>query len=311
MSTKNILSLVVILIIIIGGAYYFLNSGEEANYNRNTPPAVINEVIDDIETEETTVPTEEPITEIGPVEQIGKSVSGNAITAYHFGNGEKELLFIGGIHGGYSWNTALLGFELVDWFKTNEAKIPNNIKVTVIPVLNPDGLAKVTGKTDRFTMSDVNKTESVRTAGRFNANNVDLNRNFACEWQAVGTWQNKEVSGGAAAFSEPEAQAIKAYVERNEPTAVVTWYSAAGGVYASDCKNGVSKDTLALTNLFAKASGYTAHEEFDYYEITGDMVNWLASQRIPAISVLLTNHEQTEFAKNLAGVEAVLNYYAN
>ena len=39
---------------------------------------------------------------------------------------------------------------------------------------------------------------------------------------------------GAAAFSEPEAQAIKAYVERNEPTAVVTWYSAAGGVYASD-----------------------------------------------------------------------------
>ena len=92
---KNILSLVVILIIIIGGAYYFLNSGEEANYNRNTPPAVINEVIDDIETEDTTVPTEEPITEIGPVEQIGKSVSGNAITAYHFGNGEKELLFIG------------------------------------------------------------------------------------------------------------------------------------------------------------------------------------------------------------------------
>lgn len=314
MSTKNILWFGFILLIIIGG-YFYWNSSTETDYNKKEIPAPINEVNDVIDTateEETKVPDEvipEPKAE--PVTVIGNSAGKNNISAYHFGTGETELLFIGGIHGGYSWNTALLGFELINWFKANEDKIPANVKVTVIPVLNPDGLKKVTGKTDIFTSADVNKTESVRVSGRFNDNNVDLNRNFACEWQAKGTWQSREVSGGTVAFSEPEAQAIKNYVERNEPTAVVTWYSAAGGVYASNCNNGVSEQTLALTNLFAKASGYKAYEEFDYYEITGDMVNWLASQKIPAISVLLTDHTQTEFTKNLAGVEAVLNYYAN
>jgi len=312
MTTKNILWLGVILLIIIGGSFIFWNSGTDTDYTKENVPVQIDETINN-ETVTVTETPNETITEPEPetVTVIGRSAGQNNISAYHFGTGDTEVLFIGGIHGGYSWNTALLGFELIDWLEKNEAKIPDNIKVTVIPVMNPDGLEKVTGKTDRFISADVNKTESVRVTGRFNNNNVDLNRNFACEWQATGTWQNRAVSGGTAAFSEPEAQAVKAYVELNEPAAVVTWYSAAGGVYASDCKNGVSEATLALTNLFAKASGYTAHEEFDYYEITGDMVNWLASQRIPAISVLLTNHEQTEFDKNLAGVEAVLKFYAN
>ncbi len=184
------------------------------------------------------------------------------------------------------------------------------MKVTIIPVLNPDGLEKVTGSPDRFEAADVSKVESVKIAGRFNANDVDLNRNFDCEWQPTGTWQNRKVSGGEAAFSEPESKAVRSYVTENKPAAVVTWYSAAGGVYASNCKNGTLPETLALTNLFAKAAGYTAHEKFDYYEITGDMVNWLAGQKIPAISVLLTDRVQTEFNKNRAGVEAVLNYYA-
>jgi len=312
MTTKNILWLGVILLIIIGGSFIFWNSGTDTDYTKENVPVQIDETINN-ETVTVTETPNETITEPEPetVTVIGRSAGQNNISAYHFGTGDTEVLFIGGIHGGYSWNTALLGFELIDWLEKNEAKIPDNIKVTVIPVMNPDGLEKVTGKTDRFISADVNKTESVRVTGRFNNNNVDLNRNFACEWQATGTWQSRAVSGGTAAFSEPEAQAVKAYVELNEPAAVVTWYSAAGGVYASDCKNGVSEATLALTNLFAKASGYNAHEEFDYYEITGDMVNWLASQRIPAISVLLTNHEQTEFDKNLAGVEAVLKFYAN
>lgn len=313
MSTKNILLLGVILLIIIGG-FFFWNSGTETDYAKPETPALIEEVIDTEIATSTEVENETPtetIPEPEPITTIGLSAEDNKISAYHFGNGETELLFIGGIHGGYSWNTALLGFELIDWFTANEDKIPSNVKVTVIPVLNPDGLKKVTGTTERFTSADVNKTEAVRISGRFNANNVDLNRNFDCDWKAVGTWQNRSVSGGTAAFSETETKAIKNYVERNEPTAVVTWYSAAGGVYASKCGTETGKDTSTLTDLFAKASGYKAYAEFDNYEINGDMVNWLAGQKISAISVLLTNHEQTEFAKNLAGVEAILKFYAN
>ena len=69
-------------------------------------------------------------------------------------------------------------------------------------------------------------------------------------------------------------------------------------------------ETLALTNAYAKASGYKAYETFDFYSITGDMVNWFAKLEIPAISVLLTNHTDIEWEKNLKGIEALLKEYA-
>lgn len=303
---KNIMLIAGALIIIGGVAYYFLNQNPSDEYNKTPSTQVEVTATSTTKTE----PVVEEVPKNEPTSLIGKSVNDNDIVAYHFGSGDKELLFIGGIHGGYSLNTAQLGFELVDWFKANQNVIPKNVRVTIIPVMNPDGLEKVTGSGDRFEAADVSKVESVKIAGRFNANEVDLNRNFDCEWQPTGTWQNKTVSGGDSAFSEPESKAVRSYVTENKPAAVVTWYSAAGGVYASNCKNGTLPETLALTNLFAKAAGYPAHEEFDYYEITGDMVNWLAGQKIPAISVLLTDRVQTEFNKNRAGVEAVLNYYA-
>lgn len=240
---------------------------------------------------------------------IGKSIEGRDIVAYRFGTGETELLFIGGVHGGYSWNTSLVAFELMDYLKKNPSMVPENIKITVIPTVNPDGLNKVVGTTGKFTAADVSKSSEVVISGRFNADNVDLNRNFDCDWQASGKWQNKTVSGGDTAFSEPESLAIKNYVENNKPTAVVAWYSSAGGVYASNCHNGVSSETTAITKAFAKASGYPAYEDYNYYELTGDMVNWFAKNNIPAISVLLTNHSDIEWNKNKAGIEAIIKRY--
>ncbi len=238
---------------------------------------------------------------------IGNSVDGRPIIAYHYGDGRTELLFVGGIHGGYSWNTALVAYELIDYLETNPESVPENIKVTVIPVLNPDGLNEVVGTTSRFTSAQVSGDT---ISGRFNGNKVDLNRNFDCDWQSTGKWQNRDVDGGTAAFSEPEAQAVKNYIESRDLQAVVVWYSSAGGVFASSCHNGVLDETRTLTNLYAEASGYSAYEEFDFYEITGDMVNWLAKKEIPAISVLLTNHQDVEWAKNRSGVQALLNHYA-
>ena len=241
---------------------------------------------------------------------IGTSVEKRSITAYHYGSGETELLLVGGIHGGYSWNTALLAYELMDHLNAHPDVIPKNVRVTIIPLLNPDGLAKVTTATDHFTSADVTRSESARMAGRFNAHKVDLNRNFDCAWQSKGTWQNKPVSGGEKAFSEPESAAIKTYIDMHRPAAVIVWYSAAGGVFASKCNGGVLSDTHTITNLFASASGYKAYEDFDFYEVTGDMANWLAGQKIPAISVLLTSHEDLELDKNKAGVEALIKHYA-
>lgn len=228
----------------------------------------------------------------GDMNVIGKSVNESDIVAYHFGEGTKELLLIGGVHGGYSPNTTALGNELVTFFKENEDVVPEGLLVTIIPNLNPDG-AKVGG-----------------TAGRFNGNNVDLNRNFDCEWSAEAVWRNETVSGGAAAFSEPEAAALRGYVETYDPVAAIVWFSAEGKVYPSACGNTPSKASVELAATYATAAGYPAEAEFNAYAITGDMVNWMAKQGIPAISVLLTDYQNTEWEKNIDGVKAVLAKYA-
>lgn len=241
---------------------------------------------------------------------IGKSVQGREITAYHFGGGDKEIILVGGIHGGYSWNTALVAYEAMDYLKAKPDAIPSSVRVTVIPVLNPDGLSKVVGAAGRFAKEDVSSSQELKVSGRFNANNVDLNRNFDCDWQLAGKWQNTTVSGGSEAFSEPESSAIRDYIEAREPAAVVVFYSAAGGVFSSNCHNGILPETRAITNVYSKASGYPSYESFDFYKITGDMVNWLAKNKIPAISVLLSTHEDTEWDKNRAGIEALFKHYA-
>lgn len=304
---KNTIITLLILAVIGGGAYMYLKP-------KNNSPTTETKATET--TQETTSNNTQPTTPVAETPKdttktvIGSSVNNSPITAYHFGSGDKELLFVGGIHGGYEWNTVLLAYQLMDYLKANPDVVPKNVKVTVIPVLNPDGLQKVVGTTDRFLASDVPSSESVVVSGRFNANNVDLNRNFDCDWSPNGVWQTKKVSGGSAVFSEPESLAVKNYVETNKPTAAVVWYSAGGGVFASNCHNGVSPMTTTLTKKFADASGYTAHQSFDFYETTGDMVNWLAKNNIPAISVLLTTHSGTEWTKNKAGVEALLTYYA-
>ncbi|MBP6948818.1 MAG: hypothetical protein KBB50_01960 [Candidatus Pacebacteria bacterium] len=303
---KNII-IVFLVVLILGSSAYFI-------MNKPSSDAVIPPTTEVVTTTEQQTPQQTPPVKNVPVVNktetvLGTSVSGNNITAYHYGEGSTELLFIGGIHGGYEWNTVLVAYQLMDYLKANPNSIPKNVKVTVIPVLNPDGLKKVTGSTGRFTKADVSTEERVITAGRFNTNTVDLNRNFDCDWKKTGVWQTKPVSGGTSAFSEPESQAIKSYVDTNKPTAVVVWYSAAGGVFASSCHNGVSTETSAITKKFAAASGYPAYESFDFYATSGDMVNWFAKNNTPAISVILTNHTDTEWSKNLAGIKALLTYY--
>jgi hypothetical protein len=242
---------------------------------------------------------------------IGRSADSNEILAYQYGKGDTEIVFVGGLHGGYEWNTVLVAQQLSDYLKANPETVPANVKVTVIPVVNPDGLDKVVGTTTgNFTAKDVSASKEVVVSGRFNGNNVDLNRNFDCDWKAEGTWQNKTVSGGTSAFSESESKAVRDYITAHNPKAVIVWYSSAGGVYASNCHEGVLADTRSIMNTYAKASGYPAHDNFNFYEITGDMTNWLAKEGVPAISVLLTNHTDTEWTKNLAGVKAVLKYYS-
>jgi hypothetical protein len=242
---------------------------------------------------------------------IGRSVENREIEEYTFGNGKTHLLFVGGIHGGYEWNSVLLAYQLVDYLKQNPAAVPENISVSIIPSANPDGLFDVVGKEGRFSLADVPGGQNTAGVGRFNAHNVDLNRNFDCKWKPESTWRSKVVSAGNAAFSEPESRAIRDFVLKNNPAAVIFFHSQANAVYASECNAGILPATFTIMNTYSKASGYKAVSTFDAYEVTGDAEGWLASINIPAITVELQTHETIEWDRNLAGIKALFEYYRN
>jgi len=260
-----------------------------------------------------TITSPEPVpevVEVPRVETIGTSVEGRVIESHTFGTGETDLLFVGGIHGGYEWNSILLAYEMIDYFDANEAAVPENLTVHIIPNLNPDGLFIATNQEGRFTVADIPDVD-IHSAGigRFNANDVDLNRNFDCRWTPTSTWRGAEVSGGTSPLSEPEAVVLRDYVFDIDPVAAVFWHSRANNVYGSECGEGVAADTFTLMETYARAAGYGEVPVFDAYPITGAAEDWLASLGIPTISVELETRTSSEHQRNLAGTLATLELY--
>ena len=288
--TKRILTAVLIIVAVVGiGVFAFVGLSTKPP---ELPPVPVPKSI-------------EPLEEI-----IGQSVEGRAITAYRYGTGTgAELVFVGGMHGGYEWNSVLLSYAFMDYLNETPDAVPDNLSVTVIPSANPDGVYKVTGKEGRFNITAASTDKEILASGRFNAHGVDLNRNFDCKWKPEGTWRNKTVSAGTSPFSEPEAAALRDFVLKRRPDAVVFWHSQANAVYASECNDGILPKTLDIMNAYSKASGYKAATSFDAYSVTGDAEGWLASIGIPAITVELSTHETIEWEKNLAGIKALFEYY--
>lgn len=257
-------------------------------------------------------------------EVIGTSVEGRAIEAYTYlpapharawqagqaGGGGQHLVFVGGVHGGYEWNSVLLAYQFMDYLNEHLSTIPENLIISVIPSANPDGVFKVIGKEGRFSLSDAPRDRAATAPGRFNARAVDLNRNFDCKWKPESMWQSKTVSAGSAPFSEPEAQAIRDFALKHRPDAFIFWHSQSNAVYASECEAGILPETLDIMNAYSKAAGYQAVTSFEHYAITGDAEGWLASIQIPAITVELRTHETIEWDQNLAGIKAVFDYYS-
>jgi len=69
---------------------------------------------------------------------IGLSVEGKRLDAYRFGSGPIVRMIIGGIHGGYEANTATLVYMLRDDLRSGLIKVPGDITLYLLPMLNPD-----------------------------------------------------------------------------------------------------------------------------------------------------------------------------
>jgi len=241
---------------------------------------------------------------------LGYSAENRPIISYQFKDGPNKIIMVGGMHGGYEWNTILLAYELIDYFMQFPEQVPDSASLIIIPSANPDGQFAVVGKNGRFTADDiVDKNWEATFPGRVNGNQVDLNRNWDCLWTENAVWRNQPINPGANPFSEPETVALRDFLLTTQPTLAIFWHSTANGVFAARCPD-VYAPSLVLANIYGSAANYPVYEMFTSYEITGDASDWLVKEEIPAVTVELATYA-TEFEQNKAGVLAVLNAYGS
>jgi len=241
---------------------------------------------------------------------IGRSYGGRPIEHYVFGAGPVHLAFVGAIHGGYEWNSANLAYAMIDYFERNPAAVPDAITLHIVPVANPDGLARVAPDWQTGPIPTPAGVISDTYSGRFNGRDVDLNRNWDCHWQPTAVWRDEVVDAGLAPFSEPEVVALRDFFLAQPMQAVVFWHSAAGTVLAGVCDTSEAHaPSRELAQIYAAASGYSTQAPLGY-AISGDASDWLTTQDIPSVAIELTNHSVIEWDRNIAGTLAVLNHFA-
>lgn len=236
------------------------------------------------------IPTSTPYPDT-PQFSIGQSWEGRDIWAWQFGGGPTSIVLVGGIHGGAEANTVRLADLLVSHFHQQPEQVLPGIHLYIIPTVNPDGLSRGSS-----------------LAGRLNSRQVDLNRNWGCEWADTAYFRKTPVSPGPRPFSEVETLALRAFFLAVSPDTVLFYHSAAGGVFMGQCGDS-SPGADWLGPLLDGATGYRVRK-FTAYEVSGDASNWLAERGVPSAVVELFSGDRPEFDRNLAGVMALQCHFA-
>lgn len=224
--------------------------------------------------------------------QLGTSGAGRPVTAVKIGDGARKFVLVGDTHGGPEANTFRLATELINYFRAHASEVPPTVRLYIIPTLNPDGLAADT---------------------RFNARGIDLNRNMntdldTCsqnDWSihVQGAYGIESDTGGAFPESEVESRLIRNFLL--DASGVIFYHSTGGDVFPAFCEHAPS---IALAQAYAAATGYRYDRYWPNYNITGGMHDWAASLGMAAITPELINGIDTDYAQNLAGVQAILRH---
>ena len=235
--------------------------------------------------------------------EIGRSVQARPVEAVRIGTGPNSVIFVGGLQAGFAPSTVRIAQTSADYFSQHMDLIPPEVTLYFIISAAPD-----------------NPLDPGSLSGRLNANGVDLNRNWGCEWRRDALWRNNPVpgSGGTAPFSEPETASLAAFIEEVAPVAVIFWQalfrdrSGKGLVSAGAC--GLRTQVSApLATAYGQGAAYNIgdFERRTGQIVNGDATNWLDSEGIPAASVLLTHYERVDdWEAHLQGILAVLQLSA-
>ena len=230
---------------------------------------------DETQPEQSTTSTATP--EVVKQRVLGQSVQGRDILITEMGYDEQyDVVVIGSVQGDQEVTRDLL-LAVIDYYQNNLDQIPNGVRFHFIPSLNPDGNAN---------------------NSRYNANEVDLNRNWDTnDWTSSppvpGYPNGKQGAGGTQPFSEPETRVLRDLlmslkIESDEVRVVVFHASvrrSKGEVYPG------SDDAMGITQAYARASDYGVQDQWSEYDTPGDVIKWCAEEQISATNVVIPAHQ--------------------
>jgi carboxypeptidase T len=137
------------------------------------------------------------------------------------------LLYTGSIHA-REWIGNELAIKFIQYIIDNHQYHPmlasalNSSSLYIVPCLNPDGF--------EYSHTHFSFWRKNRRDNGDNTFGVDLNRNFGVRFKK-GTDTSSAIYSGPAAFSEPETQAIKVFVETHPNIRIALDYHSQGNVF--------------------------------------------------------------------------------
>ena len=218
---------------------------------------------------------------------IGKSHDNRNIYNVEIGSGNKILMLDANMHAAESANTPILTKFLIDIlndYENNDKRVTEllkAVKIAAIPCINPDGYEVYNFGFDSIRNKDLwiyqNKDSVSVNHFKYNANGVDLNRNYPT--QSAGLYHNdkKLISsvslnkttkrytyfGGTVLGSEPETRAVmyQMLTHYKDAYAYINIHSQGRVIYSGkpNLSDEYNKITIDLCKRIGKIVNYKVH----------------------------------------------------
>lgn len=209
------------------------------------------------------------------VEVIGYSVMKKPIYAFSIGRGKREIFYSGGWHAN-EWHTSkflMIFLQQLSTYSQNKeewcgydiTRILNEIKLYIVPLVNPDGVDLVLQGASRGhsyyeQLLNINKGVTRFDHWSSNIRGVDLNHQWPAGWEqeALGSPQRPwpRHYSGKAPLTEPEAIAIHRLTLRQSFEYVLAFHSQGQVIYWG-YRGMEPPESAEMVNRLSLASSYT------------------------------------------------------
>lgn len=190
---------------------------------------------------------------------IGKTILNRLIYCISIGKGIKCGIFCAAFHG-LEYLTAAALLEFANEF-TLMKQYHNNIRLFIIPMVNPDGVdIAVNGINPSNTVHQnlINHTGIIDFTAKWQANamGVDINHNFDADWSNIYNIPQPTKYGGEYPESELETKSLVKFINIIKPELFIAFHSQGKEIYY-DFNGMENKRAKTTAKKIGKRSGYT------------------------------------------------------